>query len=190
MSTKVCTLCLVNKPLDQFHRHAPSRDGRKPRCKDCQNRAENARRLEPDHRAVQAWHDLNKRVRNQPEYAGVEVRVSQAEFIAWAVPAFAQWMKNNPGVTGSVDRQDPSGHYEIGNLRVISLGDNCRLRRTNYNVHAPTGQAWCGKCRTYKSTTDFEKNRSKPHGLQNHCRQCRSTARRKRGISGSTGAGR
>lgn len=190
MTTKTCTLCLETKPIDQFHRHPLSKDGRKPRCKSCQNAAENARRLEPDHRAVQAWHDLNKRIRKQSEYKGVEVRMTRAEFLEWAVPAFTQWMTDNPGITGSVDRQDPAGHYEISNLRIISWGDNARLRRTNHNVHAPEGQAWCGKCRIYKPVSAFERNRTKPHGLQNHCRSCRSTSRRKPGTSGSAGATR
>ncbi len=188
MSTKTCTLCLEAKPLTEFHRHAPSKDGRKPRCKSCQNRAETARRLEPDHRAVQAWHDLNKRVRNQPEYIGIEVLISKESFIAWATVAFKEWVDNNPGQTPSVDRRDPAGHYEISNLRVISWGENSRLRRTNHNVHAPDGQAWCGKCKVYKPVPDFERNRSKPHGLQNHCRQCRATSRRKPGTYDTKGA--
>jgi 5-methylcytosine-specific restriction endonuclease McrA len=32
---KTCTKCGETKPLEDFHRHAPSPDGRKPRCKGC-----------------------------------------------------------------------------------------------------------------------------------------------------------
>ena len=35
MSTKRCTGCKEEKPLDGFHREARSRDGRQPRCRAC-----------------------------------------------------------------------------------------------------------------------------------------------------------
>ena len=32
---KVCTACLIAKPLECFHNEAASKDGKKPRCKQC-----------------------------------------------------------------------------------------------------------------------------------------------------------
>jgi hypothetical protein len=177
MTKKTCTGCGKTKPRSEFHKHAPSKDGLKPRCKPCQREAEARRRLEPDHKAVQAWHDLNKRVQNQPEYAGVEVRVTRDAFVAWATDAFARWFVTHPDVRPSVDREDPAGHYEISNLRVIPLGENSRRARNHHNVHAPSGKAWCAGCLTYKFRSDFERNAGKPHGLQNYCRPCRRTRR-------------
>lgn len=31
---------------------------------------------------------------------------------------------------------------------------------------------WCSKCQTWKTKTDFSKNRSRPDGLQNYCKPC------------------
>lgn len=177
MKKKRCTRCSLLKPLIQFHKHNIAEDGRKSRCAVCSRLAEKLRRAEPDHRAVQAWHDLNKRVRTQTEYESVEVRISREEFVVWAAAEFAKWFETNPGITPSVDREDPSGHYSLDNLRVISWGENSRLRRNNHNVHAPSGQAWCGRCKTYRPREDFEKNSSRPHGLQDRCRACRSKSR-------------
>lgn len=48
---KTCTKCGETKPLDSFHRHPRSRDGRKPRCKACRvaessdNYAKNGNRI-------------------------------------------------------------------------------------------------------------------------------------------------
>lgn len=172
---KTCTKCLQAKPASGFHKHKPSKDGLKPRCKVCQCLAENARRTEPDHKAVQAWHDLNKRVREQSEYSHVEIRVTREEFIAWLTPKLTAWLASTPEIRPSVDREDPTGHYELDNLRLISLSENSRRTRNHHNVHAPSGQAWCGKCQKYKPRVEFAKNAHKPHGLQNHCRVCRKS---------------
>lgn len=42
---KTCTACRLPKPLDDFHRHPLTRDGRRPECKDC--RRDRKRRAEP-----------------------------------------------------------------------------------------------------------------------------------------------
>ena len=43
LTLKRCIRCNEEKPLDAFYRHQTTRDGRDPRCKDCQ-RAEGQRR--------------------------------------------------------------------------------------------------------------------------------------------------
>lgn len=35
MKTKTCKYCLENKPLEQFHKHARTKDGRQGHCKEC-----------------------------------------------------------------------------------------------------------------------------------------------------------
>jgi hypothetical protein len=44
VTTKVCRECKTGKPLDQFHRHGTSRDGRRHSCKSCSAAARAARR--------------------------------------------------------------------------------------------------------------------------------------------------
>lgn len=192
---KTCTKCLRSLPTTDFHKHPISADGLKPRCKRCQCEAERLRRFKPASRSVQMWHDLNKRVRLQPEYAGVKVLITRASFVAWATPLLTVWFSEHPDLTPSVDRIDPAGHYRRGNIRIIELGENSRLRRANHNVHAPAGKAWCCTCKAYKSRSEFQKNRSKPHGLQHNCRGCRqairlraSTSRQKTGEVRSSSA--
>lgn len=41
--TKTCTACRETKPLDDFHRHAKSPQGRRGQCKDCVRAKERAR---------------------------------------------------------------------------------------------------------------------------------------------------
>lgn len=55
---KCCTWCGETKPLDQFHRHKGSPDGRKPRCRECCNAETTARRrANPDYRA--GWREAD-----------------------------------------------------------------------------------------------------------------------------------
>lgn len=55
---KRCTLCGETKPLDQFHRHKGSSDGRRPSCKSCCNAASAAwRRANPNY--MIEWREAN-----------------------------------------------------------------------------------------------------------------------------------
>lgn len=36
MTTRICTKCKQEKPIEEFYRNAASRDGRAPSCKECQ----------------------------------------------------------------------------------------------------------------------------------------------------------
>lgn len=44
---KTCTICDIEKPLDQFHRHAHSKDGRRAACKDCRSKDRRSRNPHP-----------------------------------------------------------------------------------------------------------------------------------------------
>ncbi len=39
------------------------------------------------------------------------------------------------------------------------------------NPHAPPGMAWCSFCRAYKYRSEFYRNRARPHGLQDICKE-------------------
>lgn len=59
---KTCTKCGESKPLTAFHRHAPARDGRKPRCKACrvaETTANYAKNGEHIRAAARQWHRDN-----------------------------------------------------------------------------------------------------------------------------------
>lgn len=171
---KTCTECRKSLPLSHFHKHAPSPDGHKPRCKDCRCAAERAARTNPTTRATQMWHDMSKRVKNQPEYAHVRVLMTQEEFTKWAVPKLAEWFANRPTERPSLDRKDAAKHYSLDNLQILELGENARQRRNAKNVHAPEGKAWCGCCKNYLDRSEFGQHRSMYNGLQKRCRRCRA----------------
>jgi hypothetical protein len=174
---KRCSLCEEVKPLTEFHKHKPSKDGHKPRCKVCQNAAERTARFDPHRRAVQTYHDIKKRLRTQREYAQVELRISRDDFVVWYTDQLKTWFQDRPGEKPSVDRKDGRGHYEAGNIRILEVGENSRLRIANKNIHAPAGKAWCRLCQAYLPTNAFHKNAARHHGLQDDCKFCRSSYR-------------
>jgi len=47
---------------------------------------------------------------------------------------------------------------------------------------APPGTAWCCGCQAFMEVCHFAKNRTRWNGLQNYCRVCWATYRRKRDI--------
>jgi DNA-binding CsgD family transcriptional regulator len=139
-------------------------------------------------RAVIAWNSMNMRCRSEKPnfkkiYENVEVRITRADFIAWAVPEFEKWIAEHPDLdqvprwaNPTVDRIEGSGHYELGNIRIISRRDNTRNQPTNWNVFAPEGKAWCGACKQYKATSEFNKDSSTFNGLGRRCKPCKRIA--------------
>lgn len=130
----------------------------------------------PRGRAHRAWYNIVDRAGNangkSPAYADVELRMTQTEFLAWAVPEYSRWMKRNPEKIPSIDRRNQDGHYELGNIRIIEFAKNSRRKKWNKNVNAPTGQAWCCDCKSYKLKEDFCKDKTSFHGVSYICRSC------------------
>lgn len=120
------------------------------------------------------WHGIRQRVGNangkNPSYASVELRMTQEAFLQWVIPAYKRFIARYPLLIPSIDRCDTTGHYEIGNLRILALGDNAMLATNKRNVHAPEGMAWCTKCKAYLPRSSFHKNRAQSHGLQHTCK--------------------
>lgn len=178
METKVCYRCASAKELTEFPKHGPAKDGLNPACKACvYGQRKKDRQTDPKSRARAAWHDINKRVARQKEYAHVEVRITRPEFMVWATAAFDKWFTEFPDIRPSVDREDPDGHYELGNIQVISLSENCKRRRNNHAWRAPENKHWCGGCKDYLDKNKFEKNGHNATGLQDRCKTCRKQDR-------------
>lgn len=170
---KTCWRCGGFGP---FNRDASRGDGYAANCRKCQNESGRALMKTPAGKAKRAWIAILNRANNRdgksPAYANVECRITREEFLAWAIPAFQKWIAENPDELGSVDRIDVEGHYELSNLRVISRRENGRLNRIHKNVHAPTGMAWCGKCKDYLPIQNFHRDSNKFNGVRRLCRQC------------------
>lgn len=166
-----CPHCDKDLPATAFYKNASRPNGASILCKNCFRAYE----ASPERRAKRTWNTLHTRVRLQESYAGVEVRMSRDEYLAWALPAFSAWMGQNSG-TPSVDRIDPKGHYEVGNLRILERGENARLASNHPNVYAPPGAAWCSACRQYLPRDGFYRCADKFNGLQSRCKPCHDAA--------------
>lgn len=128
-----------------------------------------------------AWNRLTSRsgakYGHRKCYRNVEVRMTRAEFIAWAVPQYEAWFREHPAVTPSVDRIRSTGHYELGNLQLIPVAEN-RLKNSRHkNKFAPEGTHWCCRCQSYLSNSDFYSSTawvtaSNPLGLSGYCKKC------------------
>ena len=137
----------------------------------------------PKGRASRMWTTLCERAGKVRYYEHVQVRMTRDEFLRWAVPAIRRWWSRHPGETPTVDRKDSQGHYELGNLRITSRGENTRNRSYNKNLVAPEGMAWCGgKCQRYLPIEAFSTRPSRSVGVQGRCKKCHAEyvkARRK-----------
>lgn len=98
--------------------------------------------------------------------------MTRAEFIAWATPAYEQWFRERPDEQPSLDRIDSSGHYAIGNLRLIHKTDNIGRSPHFKNRHAPPGMLWCAAHKQYFPAENFTSDRQKKTGRCAYCRDC------------------
>ena len=169
--TRRCPRCKQSLPVAAFG------NCKKPcYCNPCNLARITAYNTTPRGRARVAWRQMNRRVIAQPEYAGIEVRMTRSEFLEWAEPRYSAWASERPGETPTIDRIDPDGHYELGNIRLLEWGENARRSRRNRNVHAPDGMHWCGRCEQYMPSVMFGKCCNKTHGLADTCKACRVAA--------------
>lgn len=179
---RTCRKCGKWKRASSFLVRIDCKGGLYPYCRTCENTRHLLAGRTPTGRAMQAWHNILIRAGNRKSYLHVEVRTTRDEFLRWAIPAFEEWMSFNPTGIPSVDRIDAAKHYEISNLRVLSLEDNARTRRNAYNTHAPTGQAWCSCCQQYLQIKNFNTDKNRSSGVRGYCKQCRAL-KHKTGVS-------
>lgn len=178
---KWCAGCKSYKGLDQFHTTGGRTwDNLYYYCRDCYN--EN-RDNSPRKNAARSWRQLNDRVNKDERYAskGIEVRIDKETYIEWYCK---HWFKGC-----RVDRIDNEGHYEAGNLQLVSLLEhNEKLRTDRLNrlgVTEPDGQRYCYSCKNTKPVTEFYRkarkvSKSNPLGLEENCKQCERQQRMKR----------
>jgi hypothetical protein len=150
-------------------------------CWSCAREASRRYHQTPEGKAKRAWLNILYRTRNRnglnPTYARIRVGMTRAEFLGWALPAFREWMAAHPGERPSVDRVDGHGHYELGNLRILSVQQNRRLRLCDRNGDAPAGMSWCGACKRYLPVDAFNICRKSITGRAHTCKACRRVRR-------------
>ncbi len=78
-------------------------------------------------RCMRMWYGMRYRCRHSAVYRHTEIMVTKSQFIGWAETEVKNFLYFSPDSTPSVDRIDPTGHYEFGNIRIIDLEEN-RIR--------------------------------------------------------------
>jgi hypothetical protein len=115
---------------------------------------------------------LNKNGKN-PTYAGVELRMTMKEWVAWAVPEYERFILSYPDQTPNAARFKDVGHYEIGNVRIISLSQNCAEQPIRgIGLLKTDGTKRCSDCKGVKGSNSFSKNRATKDGFHNICKDC------------------
>lgn len=130
----------------------------------------------PMYRAKAAYCGMIARCENangkNPAYANVRLEMSLHEFLSWAIPRYERFSVEHPNESPCVARFKDSGHYEIGNIEIITFGEN-RRRQASILLIRDDGTKLCGKCRKLKTAVEnFGKNRWRPDGLNHWCKQC------------------
>ncbi len=116
----------------------------------------------PLYRARAAYRNMRARCGNpdgkNPAYAEVELRMTMEEWIAWAVPEYERFDEEHPGAKPSVSRNGDEGHYELGNIELLTLQEN---RARMKSAHTGYVELVCPGCaekfvrdkRTWKART-------------------------------------
>ena len=91
----------------------------KSKCKECAQKSI-ARKKKYRRTAKGFWKAMNYRCSHNPNYRKIEVKMTYEEWDQWVTPRLNKFKKQYPSQSPSVDRINPNGHYELGNVRIIS----------------------------------------------------------------------
>lgn len=129
----------------------------------------------PRYRAKAAYRNMKQRCGNangkNPSYANVALRMTPDEWLSWALPRYKRFLKDHPDQSPSVARKGDGGHYEIGNVVIISVAENHRqvsLKRAT----GADGKKRCAGCEKRKPLAAYSRNRGRRDGLSYICRAC------------------
>lgn len=115
---------------------------------------------------------LNKNGKN-PTYANVEIRMSLSEWLAWAIPEYTKFLAEHPNEKPNAARVGDKGHYEIGNIRIITMTQNCEEQAGRFiNAVQPNGMKRCVTCKEPRPVGEFNKNKGRWDGLASDCKSC------------------
>ncbi len=124
------------------------------------------------YRAKAAYANMKARCLNSngknPSYRSVRLKMSLDEWIKWAVPAYEMFMESFPRERPCAARKHDAGHYEIGNIEIISVSRNSREQPPN-GYDLSTGKRPCTACKKVKPLKDFYKRR---HRVTSRCKDC------------------
>lgn len=134
------------------------------------------RRATPKGKAITKWNAICDRAENRrgdlPTYQNVKLLITREEFMSWAIPQLEKWQKEHGSLSDATLDRITDGNYQLGNLQLITKGENTLKRKRNKNLSAPLGKAWCGDCKDYLPVDCFNKRKTSFNGLMSRCKKC------------------
>jgi hypothetical protein len=131
----------------------------------------------PLYRAKSAYCGMQARCLNKngksPTYANVELRMTLNEWLAWSLPEYEKFSIEHPEDSPNAARHGDAGHYEIGNISIVTDEYN-RAERTarSESLAKEDGTKRCSKCKYVKTVDDFYNSARMLDGLQKNCKDC------------------
>lgn len=131
----------------------------------------------PLYRAKSAFIGMTKRALNRngksPTYANVELRITEEEWLTWALPKYEECIREYPEESPNVARFGDMGHYEIGNIDIVPYSKNRAEQTARSNSLAkPDGSKKCSSCKAMLTIGDFYASKRMLDGLQKNCKIC------------------
>lgn len=134
---KQCQTCNEFKPLSEYHKHATSKDGHRPSCKDCRRVHEqyrNTDRMFVNNKFIPKSHPLHKPGRYKTlddawSHMDIDTRSTAGEVYIIRNPAFCDWFK----VGKAVNSEDRLNSYQTSSPFRDYVLEYCEYF---YNRHA------------------------------------------------------
>lgn len=140
---KRCSKCKETKNISEFSRNKVRKDGYQNQCKQCQwqyyqkNQAQQLRNSKRYNKTINGhlrhvWYAMLQRCNNPKlkpykDYGGRGIEVKFASFNDF-YDYVVKVLKIDPRKL-TIDRIDNDGNYEKGNIRFVTMTENCRNRR-------------------------------------------------------------
>lgn len=126
----------------------------------------------PRYRARAAYNGMKKRCLNangkNPTYKNVELRMSLESWLLWAIPRYARFIGRYRHLSPCAARIGDKGHYEIGNIQIISTRRNSR-ETNSCRYDLSKGERPCTFCKEVKPLPQFYKRGAR---VTSRCRKC------------------
>lgn len=145
LSGKECLHCGEYKDIDSFHRNKGAKDGRRPECKDCARKIQQERRKEnpyiaclnsmADNLIKRLYTQIDRPVNKTYKERGIKSLIgkNRGEIRETLHKHYGDDIKRllRKGEKPTLDRIDPYGHYELGNIQIITFDENRRRADTS-----------------------------------------------------------
>ena len=109
----------------------------------------------PLYRAKAAYANMLRRCGKEEGYKDVELRITKEAWLIWALPKYESFQKKRPNATPNIARKNDSGHYEIGNIELVSRKQNRKDQKNpktwQHGTLAGYRYCKCDLCKQVKS---------------------------------------